>query len=120
VYFFLKKKKKNRFNKCKSNNTLVIVNNLYIYSLSTIAHDYTLLLLEKTISIPTSLTLLEAQLPSFIAWLWNINPLLQEMVNQVNHFIQISKDEHVLQVESEPSSISSSQESNTSKRQRQN
>jgi hypothetical protein len=76
--------------------------------------------LEKKISIPVSSSLLEAQLPAFLGWLWNLNGLLKEMITHIDSFMKISKEEELLQIDSNPSSTTSSQESITNKRQRRN
>jgi hypothetical protein len=92
------------------------VNKLYVYSLTPIANGYTIFVLENALPVPFSHLLLDGQLPAFLGWLWNVNIYFKTMINQIDTFVEISKEEQVLQVDSQPSSTSSSQESNASKK----
>jgi hypothetical protein len=88
--------------------------------LALVAVGSNLFILEKAIPIPISSSLLEAQLSAFLGWLWNINSLFKEMITHIDSFMKISKEGELLQIDSEPSPTTSSQEPLPSKRQRTN
>ncbi|CEP15853.1 hypothetical protein [Parasitella parasitica] len=106
------------FKKVKIYGLQVYLNVIYLYSLTRASEGYSVFLLEKTLTIPTSLSLLQMQLPAFLGWLWNLNFIYNQMITDINSFIETSNDEDVLQIDSQPSSTASSQESNPSKRQK--
>ncbi|KAI8883431.1 hypothetical protein K501DRAFT_333340 [Backusella circina FSU 941] len=108
------------FRKIKIYGFQVYLNKLYIYSMTSLGNGYNVFVLENTLPIPVSLTLLEAQLPAFLGWIWNMNAVFKQTIIQIDSFIEISKEEEPLEVDSQPSSTNSSQESNTTKRQRTN
>lgn len=96
------------------------MNNIYVYSLQPIAYGYHVFKLEKSFSIPVSLSLLRCQLPSFIGWIWNLNSLVNEMILSIQCFIEESEEEEICEIDSQPCSMPSSQESVANKRQKRN
>lgn len=96
------------FKKIKIYGFQMYLNNIYVYSLQPIAYGYHVFKLEKSFSIPVSLSLLRCQLPTFIGWVW--------MILNIHCFIEKSKEEEILEIDSQPCAMPSSQESVSNKR----
>lgn len=69
------------------------MNTIYIYSMSKVSYSFYLFLLEKKISIPTSLALLPQQLPTFIGSLFHLNTMYKKMNFEISNFLDISNNE---------------------------